>query len=824
MAPTSVGASATGNGNEDDMVSNGGGERRGGVLGGNSTSCQLDFTGNLDPVRSNIAPGLDQDEEEDQTAGLVEGSSDLFTTIDPSYVVHLIRQLLPPMSGPSDPYSSEVSSHQSQPHQGEGGIMKTRNRTSASACEEQDVRLMQGNVGNRAGLCDHVQGAVADVCTAQRGVESPVNEDGGGMCSQEGMGSDSADDSSLSCPSLREGREREVLRNPDGPSDGLEVGNRGMDGREGEDERGGRRGGPNVNAVGLGMLEMGNCRMREEDKGLEMGRLSAQQDAPVGSDELGKEPSDQTMSAVKRVESDAEVARDLESDGTGQQGMKGMDIGEECGGMEPEELGSKGYKDDGFRGFKGRQDDLGNEEEGEEVEKEDEEREEQDPREEAGCILWDLASNKTHAEFLVQNHLLEVVLAILRSSHTDRMREICLGILANLACHPETERAMTNMEGLVDVAVQQIFVDDPASLTEVCRLLSASLHGDAAVRWGFAIGSDLILGRILWIASNTMQPQLLEKSCELLLAMVDGKSGVGAILIPALLQLSLSDVLIDLLGSELSAITDGCDVHGDTVLDTLLQVAEVLSLHDDCAAQLAANQKVFSLATQVLQLPGREEPGPSAITAVVLIANLLAEEPLLVSVLASDPSFIERLLPILPVVTDDPGARNALWSVLGRIFKTLVSPEWPSDHEFAERITAVIVEGSRMLVQDLEDDHHTEPGQPNGPGADAPHANGVDVADYLLGGNTIGLEWKIRTIADMIQVMERWLAGLGDVLAAGQTASNCLSVNKVVMVCKELQRSMAAVDKVMASLVLKLNSQGQQPQITGSSARARFGC
>ena len=70
----------------------------------------------------------------------------------------------------------------------------------------------------------------------------------------------------------------------------------------------------------------------------------------------------------------------------------------------------------------------------------------EDPREEAGCVLWDLAATQTHADFLVrllpsplvftcyllswgwgvggqvENRVLEVLAAVLESPCSDRMR------------------------------------------------------------------------------------------------------------------------------------------------------------------------------------------------------------------------------------------------------------------------------------------------------------------------------------------------------------------------------------------------------------------
>ncbi|KAH9298378.1 hypothetical protein KI387_030060, partial [Taxus chinensis] len=46
----------------------------------------------------------------------------------------------------------------------------------------------------------------------------------------------------------------------------------------------------------------------------------------------------------------------------------------------------------------------------------------EDPQEEAGCVLWDLAANPAHAEFMVENHLLDVLVTVLSFLIPDRMR------------------------------------------------------------------------------------------------------------------------------------------------------------------------------------------------------------------------------------------------------------------------------------------------------------------------------------------------------------------------------------------------------------------
>eukprot|EP00249_Psilotum_nudum_P013307 c24272_g1_i3 orf=861-2543(-) len=321
--------------------------------------------------------------------------------------------------------------------------------------------------------------------------------------------------------------------------------------------------------------------------------------------------------------------------------------------------------------------------------------------EEAGCVLWDLAANQSHAEFMVENHLLEVLLAILSASHSDRMREICIGILGNLACHGGPGRAMVEIEGLVQKIVQSLFVDDSPSLCELCRLLSVGLHGEEAQIWVKAIESEDVLGRIIWIATNTTNSQLLKKSTVLLLTMVDGQRDAASVLLPHLMHLGLLEVLTDLLSCEIDARTDGMPFHGD-LLDILLQIAEVLSLVDEYAAKLASSKKLFSLACEVIRLSGRDEVGPAGIIATVLIANLLAEEEKLICEISYDVTFTQQLLELLPFARDDPGARNALWSILDRICNRHIAQPLEELHSKSEMVSA-LANGCELLSEDLEE-------------------------------------------------------------------------------------------------------------------------
>ncbi|XP_052726774.1 uncharacterized protein LOC108334463 isoform X2 [Vigna angularis] len=131
--------------------------------------------------------------------------------------------------------------------------------------------------------------------------------------------------------------------------------------------------------------------------------------------------------------------------------------------------------------------------------------------EEYGCVLWDLAASKTHAELMVDNLILEVLLGNLLVCKSARVTEISIGIIGNLACHEVPMKHIISTKGLMEIIIDKLFLDDPQCLYETCRLLTAGLQSRECTTWGEALQSEHVLCQILWIAENTLNHQLLEK-------------------------------------------------------------------------------------------------------------------------------------------------------------------------------------------------------------------------------------------------------------------------------------------------------------------------
>jgi len=111
----------------------------------------------------------------------------------------------------------------------------------------------------------------------------------------------------------------------------------------------------------------------------------------------------------------------------------------------------------------------------------------------------------------MNNLVLEVLLANLHVTQSPRVKEICIGIMGNLACHESLVDAISMQNGLITTVVDQLFLDDSACLSETFRFLAAVLRSSASVSWAEALLPDEILSRVLWIVGNTLNSTLLEK-------------------------------------------------------------------------------------------------------------------------------------------------------------------------------------------------------------------------------------------------------------------------------------------------------------------------
>ncbi|KNA21993.1 hypothetical protein SOVF_038050 isoform A [Spinacia oleracea] len=331
--------------------------------------------------------------------------------------------------------------------------------------------------------------------------------------------------------------------------------------------------------------------------------------------------------------------------------------------------------------------------------------------EECGCVLWDLAANKEHAEYMVQNLVLEVLLANLLTSDSVRITEISLGIIGNLACHEVLMDKITSTNKLLETIVDQVFSDDPPCLCEVCRLLTLGLQGSQSVVWARALQLDHILSRVLWVAGNTLNPVLIEKSIGLFLAIMENQH-VVPILLPTFMNLGLPDLLVSLLAVELGKLTSDRTSERYPALDSILRAVEALSVTDDYSERISSKKEVVQMAIELIKIPEKIEISSSCVTASVLLANILADSPDMAFKLSEDFLLLQSLLDLFPFTSEEFEARNALWSILARLLVRAQEAEMSSSR--FSQFVLMLVDRSDMLEDALlESDWEKSPKRDN---------------------------------------------------------------------------------------------------------------
>ncbi|XP_051113593.1 uncharacterized protein LOC127239467 isoform X2 [Andrographis paniculata] len=291
----------------------------------------------------------------------------------------------------------------------------------------------------------------------------------------------------------------------------------------------------------------------------------------------------------------------------------------------------------------------------------------EDTWEECGCVLWDLAAGEDHAQFMIQNLILEVLLANLVVSQSSRITEISLGIIGNLACHEATRKQIASTNGLVKVIVEQLLLDDVPCLCEACRVLTLCLQGCEGAVWAEALQTEQMLSRIFWISENALNPQLIEKIVGLLLAIIESPQEVAATLLPRIMELNLPNLLIKLLAFEMSKLKEEQLPERYPVLDLILRAFEAISTMDKYSSEICLHKELMEQLKELIELPDKLEVSTSCVTAAVLIANMITEATDLVSELSMDVDFLQGLFDIFPFASDDVEAQSAIWSVIARI-------------------------------------------------------------------------------------------------------------------------------------------------------------
>jgi hypothetical protein len=103
--------------------------------------------------------------------------------------------------------------------------------------------------------------------------------------------------------------------------------------------------------------------------------------------------------------------------------------------------------------------------------------EDDDPRIEAFCRLWDLSINSNNCDVMYNLDIIQIIETILtESAPTPRTKELCFGIIANMAAIPRICDQLCHSPAILRSLVEIIMTStDPAPISEALRFLAVGI-------------------------------------------------------------------------------------------------------------------------------------------------------------------------------------------------------------------------------------------------------------------------------------------------------------------------------------------------------------
>lgn len=126
------------------------------------------------------------------------------------------------------------------------------------------------------------------------------------------------------------------------------------------------------------------------------------------------------------------------------------------------------------------------------------------------CELWDMSMNGDVAAFLEEVETTEVLLDAVLKSQNPRVTEICVGILANMACSHGVCVKMLSNKDLVDIVTVLLDEPDAPVLVEVTRLIHVCLSNDEVEsQWMAVLEAETVFKNFMYILENSLNVDLL---------------------------------------------------------------------------------------------------------------------------------------------------------------------------------------------------------------------------------------------------------------------------------------------------------------------------
>ncbi|XP_015752949.1 PREDICTED: protein saal1-like [Acropora digitifera] len=138
------------------------------------------------------------------------------------------------------------------------------------------------------------------------------------------------------------------------------------------------------------------------------------------------------------------------------------------------------------------------------------------------CELWDMSMNADVASFLQEMETTDVLLDAVLKSQNVRVTEICVGILANMACNYEVCAKMISNRELMDIIPALLEEPDAPVLVEATRLINVCLSNNEALsKWMEVLETEAVFKNFIYILENSLNVDLLTNCSQLVDKVLD---------------------------------------------------------------------------------------------------------------------------------------------------------------------------------------------------------------------------------------------------------------------------------------------------------------
>eukprot|EP00794_Sanderia_malayensis_P018036 gene18036-19842_t len=209
--------------------------------------------------------------------------------------------------------------------------------------------------------------------------------------------------------------------------------------------------------------------------------------------------------------------------------------------------------------------------------------------EEELCELWDMTMDSDVSRYLQEEDVIDLILDSVMETKALRKLEICLGILANMACTSDVCETIVKHPTLSEIVLFHIDNPDVRTLIELSRLINVCLSNKGVCQdWIKSLKSRKIVDKLVFILENSLNAELLDIVSDVVDKLLD-----------------YDDELLDEL-STTKTVRTICDVYRRTatkrpqIIQNLLHVLQMISTTEKGVSALASVEDSSNIARIIL--------------------------------------------------------------------------------------------------------------------------------------------------------------------------------------------------------------------------------